>query len=507
MAREMLINVTQGEECRIAVVANNRLEELYVERLANVSQVGNIYKGKVVNIEPSIQACFVDFGIGQNGFLHISDVQTSFFKGKNNPKERVGMKRPRRQRPPIQECIKRGQEVIVQVIKEGIGTKGPTLTTYLSIPGRYLVLMPGMNRMGISRKIEDDEIRRKLRELLGQLEPPKDVGIILRTASIGSNKRELRRDLNYLLRLWKTISKNIKSDSFPIPLYQESDLVTRTIRDVFNASIERVICDSDLSFKKVRDFLAIAMPRSRNRVVRYEGKVPMFTKYNLEREIENIQRRHVPLKIGGSIVIDPTEALVAIDVNSGKYRVHEDAETTSFNINTEAAKEISRQLRLRDLGGVIVIDFIDMLEDKHRRALEKTLRDAVSSDRASSKILRMSQFGIIEMTRQRMKPSLKSSQYMDCRHCKGSGLIKTPESMAIDIMRRIQYAVENKNVTRIEIEVSPEVAGHIQNCKRLALVELEKVWDKEIAINANSNFSNDEVKFNACNARGVTVNP
>ncbi|MCF7957186.1 MAG: Rne/Rng family ribonuclease [Phycisphaerae bacterium] len=497
--------MAHGDECRIAVVDNRRLDELYVERLNTTSLVGNIYKGKVVNIEPSIQACFIDFGIGQNGFLHISDLQSTYFNDSNGQKEHIGMKRPRNQRPPIQDCIKRGQEIVIQVIKDGIGTKGPTLSSYLSIPGRFIVLMPGMNRTGISRKIEDEETRNKLRVLLKQLEIPKDIGMVLRTASIGSNKRNLQRDLNYLMRLWKTIQKKINNIAAPVTLYQESDLVTRTIRDVYNSTISKIICDSEETWKKVREFLGIAMPRSRNRATFYDGKVPLFTKYNLEKEIEMIHRRYVPLKIGGSIVIDSTEALVAIDVNSGTYRAHENAEATSFKVNMEAAIEISRQLRLRDLGGVIVIDFIDMNLDKHRRELERAVRDALSTDRASTKVLRLSQFGLMELTRQRMKPSLKRSMFIDCPHCKGSGLIKSPESMAIEIMRRIRYGSEKEHIQRIEVRVSVEVAQYLQNYKRAALAHLETNSQKEILIYASANFTNDETEVIVVDKRGAVV--
>jgi len=504
----MLVNIVEEEECRIALMENNKLEELYIERASEISHVGNIYKGLITNVEPSIQACFVDFGIGKNGFLHISDVQSSYLEQKNQKtshKERVGRKCPRRERPPIQDCLRRGQEVIVQVIKEGIGTKGPTLTTYLSIPGRYLVLMPGMNRTGVSRKIEDDESRARLREILNQLKPPKDMGFIIRTAGLDRSKRDIQQDLNYLDRLWKVVSKRIKSEPAPTELYQESDLVIRTVRDIFNSSVNRIICDSEPTCKKMRDFLHIAMPRSRSRVALYDDKVPLFTKYDLEREIERIQARHVPLKIGGSLIIDSTEALVAIDVNSGKYRVHENAEETAYKINMEAAPEIARQLRLRDLGGVIIIDFIDMLAEKHRKDVERALRLAVSSDRARTKILRISQFGIIEMTRQRVRPSLKSSTYMDCPHCGGSGLIKTPESMSIEIMRRIQFTIEKKNIAAIEIEVSPQVAAFLQNKKRATIHELEQEHKKTISITGNSTFSNDQINFTAANPRGSSV--
>ena len=504
----MLINVAQEEEVRIAVAENGRLEELYIERLSDSSHVGNIYKGKVVNVEPSIQAAFIDFGIGKNGFLHISDLQPNYFPPKSGKgqKERVGRKRPRKDRPPIQECLRRGQEVIVQVIKEGIGTKGPTLSTYLSIPGRFLVLMPGMHRMGVSRKIEDEAARARLREVLSQLEPPKEMGFIIRTAGMDRNKTELKRDLNYLVRLWQTITSHMNNDPAPAMLYQESDLVTRTVRDILNADIERIICDSESTITKVKDFLQIAMPRTRRRVVRYNETVPLFEKFKIEEEIERIQARHVPLKSGGSLVIDSTEALVAIDVNSGKYRAHEDAETTAYKINLEAAPEISRQLRLRDLGGVIIIDFIDMMDPKHRRAVEKTLRDAVASDRAKTQILRISQFGIVEMTRQRMRPSLKRTTYRECPHCLGAGLVKTPESMAIEVLRRLPGMLDRNNVAIVELRVTPSLAFHLLNRKRTALAQMETNHEKTIEIVADENAHEETLEFTFKDERGAVLN-
>jgi ribonuclease E len=497
--------MAQQEECRIAVMENGRLEELYIERSGTSSHVGNIYKGRITNVEPSIQACFVDFGIGKNGFLHISDVQSCYFPHQKNSRERVGRKRPRRERPPIQECLNRGQEVVVQVTKEGIGTKGPTLTTYLSMPGRFMVLMPGMNRTGVSRKIEDDATRNKMRDLLLQLNPPKDMGFILRTASEDRTKRELQRDMNYLLRLWSQIASRIKKEAAPAMLYQESDLVIRTIRDVFNSNVTKIICDSDPTVKKVRDFLSIAMPRTRCRILYYDEKILLFTRFNVEQEIETIQKRHVPLKSGGSLVIDQTEAIVAIDVNSGKNRTHDDAETTAFKINMEAAPEVARQLKLRDLGGVIIMDFIDMMDRKHRAAVEKQLRDAISSDRARTKILKISDFGIIEMTRQRMRPSLARSTYMDCPHCKGSGMVKTPESKSIDVMRRLQGLVSRDNVADIQVAVSPPVAFHLQNQNRTTLAEMEKTYRKVITVQPNPELGNDDLVFTCHDQRGSVV--
>ncbi|KPK74725.1 MAG: ribonuclease E [Phycisphaerae bacterium SM23_30] len=505
MTREMLINAAQDEECRIAVVEDSQLEELYIERASVISHVGNIYKGKVTNVEPSIQACFVDFGVGQNGFLHISDLQSIHFQATKGAKERVGRKHPRRTRPPIQDCLKRGQELIVQVIKDGIGTKGPTLTTYLSIPGRFLVLMPGMNRMGVSRKIADEKARAHVRDLMKQLDPPKNLGFIIRTAGEDRTKGELRRDLNYLLRLWKTIEKRMRKEGSPLELYRESDLVTRTIRDVFNTNVNRIICDSDLTVKKVRDFLRIALPRTRSRVSLHEGPTPLFERYNLEKEIKKIHSRSVPLKSGGSLIIEPTEAIVAIDVNSGKYRKHEDAETTAFKINMEAAPEIARQLRLRDLGGVIIIDFIDMLQDKHRRTVEKQLRQAIAADRARTKILRISQFGIVEMTRQRMRPSLNSSTYMDCPSCLGSGRIKSPESASIEIMRRILAVLDLEKAASVEIGVSPEVAHFLLNRKRTVLAQLEQTKGVTISIQAKDDLANDSLHLVIRDPRGSVI--
>ena len=304
--------------------------------------------------------------------------------------------------------------MLVQVIKESIGTKGPTLSTYISIPGRYLVLMPGLARVGVSRKIADEGQRRRLREIMTALNPPKGLGFIVRTAGLDRTKKELARDLAYLLRLWKVILRRIKKAKAPAPIYQESDMITRTIRDIFNAEIDTIWIDEPQAFERAQEFLRVVMPKFVDRLKFYDDKVPLFHKYGLEAEIVKIQRRRVEMPEGGSIVIDPTEALVAIDVNSGNFRFENDPERTAYEMNLKAAKEIARQLRLRDLGGVICNDFIDMRDEKNRRGVEKALRDAIKRDRARTKVLRMSQFGVIEMTRQRIRPSLKRSVYEDC---------------------------------------------------------------------------------------------
>ncbi len=506
MAREMLINNLETQECRIAVVDGGQLQELYVERASNASRVGNVYKGKITNIEPGIQAAFVDFGIGKNGFLHISDVHPMYFpKGKTSDSEAVGRKQSQRHRPPIQQCFKRGQEVIVQMTKEGIGTKGATLTTYLSIPGRLLVMMPGMSKLGVSRKIEDEDTRTKAREMLGQLTLPDNMGFIVRTAGLGSTKRDLQRDLDYLLRLWKTIQARGDKVSAPAEIYQESDLVIRTLRDIYNRDIKRVICDSPADARKVLEFVSVIMPRGSHKVEVSMESEGLFRVTGLDEEIEKIHARKVKLPSGGSLVIDQTEALVAIDVNSGRMRQHSDSETTAFKTNMEAAAEIARQLRLRDMGGMVVIDFIDLYQEKHRNELEKSLREAVKDDRAKTKILKMSQFGIVQMTRQRLRPSLKQSIYRVCEHCEGSGLIKSEESQTIDVMRVLQTLCVNENIKMIDLRVPPEVAGYLGNAGRGYLYDLEQATGRTIVVHADGALLTGQMEIVCRNARGSQV--
>jgi len=392
---------------------------------------------------------------------------------------RPGFGRPK---PLIQDIFRRGQEVLVQVIKEGIGTKGPTLSTYISIAGRYLVLMPGLNRVGVSRKIADDEQRHRLREIFHELQPPKGLGFIIRTAGLDKTKKELQRDLAYLSRLWQVVVRRIRKLKSPAEIYQESDMITRTIRDTFTSDIDTIWVDEPNAYEHAKEFLQIVMPRYANRIKLYEGPEPLFHKYGIEDEIARIQLRHVPLPQGGSIVIEQTEALVAIDVNSGNFRADNNAEETAYQMNLHAAKEIARQLRLRDLGGVIVNDFIDMRDEKHRRNVEKALKDAIKRDRARTKVLRTSAFGLIEMTRQRIRPSLKRSVYQDCSHCLGTGQVKTCESMSIEVMRMLQLAAHRDTVARISIKVADDVAHYLQNKKRKEIARLEEGGSLQVQI-------------------------
>ena len=506
MSREMLINVAESEECRVAIVEDGSLEELYVERASVSSHVGNIYKGRVVNIESGIQAAFIDCGTGKNGFLHISDLHPRYFAGADsNSTESVGRRKSLRERLPIQNCLHKGKELIVQVTKEGMNTKGPTLSTYLALPGKFLVMMPWMRKLGISHKIEDDNERVRLRQILDESRPPKGMGFIIRTAGEGCSKRDIQNDLRYLKRLWTAIEKRIETEKAPSGLYQESDLVTRTLRDVFNSKIDKIVCDSESVVRKIRDFLLIATPRLKQRVMYYDSKVPLFHKYRIEDEITKVQSRTVALKGGGSIVIEQTEALVSIDVNSGRYRKGQSAEQTAYKTNMEASPEIARQLRLRDLGGLIICDFIDMHSERHRRDVEKAFRSFVKVGRARSRILRISRFGVVEMTRQRMRPSLQSTTYLACPHCGGTGFIKSHESLAIEIIRMLNLSVSKDQIKRIELFVSPEVGGYLQNEKRTAIAQIEQLSNKRVIIRTEPDYTGEKHNLVCYNERGSVV--
>jgi ribonuclease E len=536
MKQEMLINVSQPEECRIAIMEDGVLEELYVERTSQDNLVGNIYKGRIVNIEPSIQAAFVDFGVGRNGFLHISDVEPQYYRqggldpdkafdlvdsagktadaapatGDDAQRAQRVQRKPRlgdrpRVKPPIQDILRRGDEVLVQVIKEGFGTKGPTLSTYISIPGRYLVLMPPLGRVGISKKIDDERDRRVLRDIMLDLKPPKGVGFVVRTAGTERTKSEMARDMAYLLRLWKSIVKRMRKYSAPIDIYQESDMIIRTIRDMFTEDVDRILIDEPAAFERAREFLELVMPKYAPRLQLYEGKEPLFHRYGLEEEIGRIHQRKVPLKGGGSIVIDQTEALVAIDVNSGSFRTEKSAEENAYQMNLIAAKEIARQLRLRDLGGVIVNDFIDMRKEKYRRGVEKALHDAMKRDRARTKILRTSPFGLIEMTRQRIRPSLRKSIFRDCPTCTGTGTVKTAESMAIEVMRTLHLSESRDDVTRLTVTVHDEVATWINNRKRREITQFEDRTHIQLHVVGKDGVSPEHLVFDAWDTGGRSI--
>ncbi len=562
--RMMLVNAADVDECRIAILSHGILEEFYIERGSTDLHVGNIYKGRVVNVEPAIQAAFIDFGIGKNGFLHISDLHPQYFPShlrrhwhattataaqqpspasaeggppeaivedapdaaadpqgaavaddaddpmtvENDhlaPMEKVGRKTPRSSRPPIQQCLRRGQEVLVQVTKEGIGTKGPSLTSYISVPGRYLVMMPGMSQLGVSRKVVDDQQRREMKKILQEINPPRNLGFIIRTAGADRSADELKADLLQLLARWRDISQRIDTQPSPALLYEESDLVTRTMRDLDLEGIEKVIVDNQVILDRIGAFISSLEPNSTRALELFTDASPLFSRYGVERELEKINARRVEMANGGSLVFDSTEALVAVDVNSGRYREHRDAEMTAFKVNQEAVRDICRQLKLRDLGGVIVIDFIDMREDRHKREIEHLLREELKKDRAKTKVLRMSLFCMVELTRQRMKPSLKRSIYMDCPHCQGAALIKNPESVSLDLLRRISAASVHSAVTRLEVRVYTAVADYLLNKKRRELLAAEDRTQRKIQICAVETMPGDSVEIAAFDARGMDL--
>jgi len=480
--RIMLINVLMPEESRVAVLENNILEELYIERSDSDSCVGNIYKARVSNVEPSLQAAFVDIGQARNGFLHVSDVMPSLAV----PSGREG--RRGHARPPIQHIVKRGQEVVVQVTKHSLGKKGAAVTTFLSVAGKYLVLMPGLKRVGVSRKITDDADRTKLKALVESLNPPKELGVIARTAACGRNKRELNRDFNSLKRLWSTIQKRIKRASPPALIYQESDFVIRTMRDIFSTEIDEVYVDSEAVWKKAKEFLLISMPRSVSKLKLYEESTPLFHRHEVEEQVENIYRRRVQLPGGGYLVIEQTEALVAIDVNSGTYHGSRDSEKAALEVNLEAAAEIGRQIRLRDLGGVLICDFIDMVDQSHRARVELAMSEATKRDRARRRILKMSRFGIIEMTRQRIRSSVERSVFEACPGCEGRGFVKSAESMALSLVRDLTLKAGKCSGGTLLVRVHPAVEDYLQNRKRSQLVALESQFGVELNISADRDF-------------------
>jgi len=492
MQRRMIINALEPEESRIALLEDDVLQELYLQPTANEQILGNIYKARVVNVEKSIQAAFVDIGLPKNAFLHVSDVKAG--SGENFlPTDSPTMKR-RKDDTPIQNLLQKGQEVVVQVIKEAIGNKGPSVTTYLSIPGRSLVMMPGVVHYGVSRKIADEAERDRLRKLLDELALPKNMGFIVRTAGANARKADLQRDLRYLTRLWSAVEEHIHLSQPPALAYQESDIVLRCMRDVFGSDIKEIVIDSEDTCRQVSEFLQMVSPGHHNLVKHYRGAAPIFDHYQIEQEIQRTFQNVVPLKSGGSIVIDQTEALVAIDVNSGRYTHESDIEETAFRTNVDAAQEAARQLRLRDLGGVIVIDFIDMRLEKHRREVEKVMTAELKRDRARSRVLRMSRFGLMQITRQRVRQGTKLALYDRCPACTGSGLVRSVASLVPHVMRQVRLALSKKDAEAVEVSSHPNVVDQLSNAKRHDLARLEDQARAKIRILSRPDFRPGQVQ-------------
>ncbi|MBI5849848.1 MAG: Rne/Rng family ribonuclease [Planctomycetes bacterium] len=634
----MLINATDPEEARIAVVQDGILTELHVEVAGREAYLGNIYKGRVVNVEPAIGAAFVAFGGRSNGFLHASDILPAYARpefvlddvvegrarvtGDEGPeavrailaesngdadddadggdesgagdapiatatdaavdagtsadefdagadefgsdiehgsdddehegapdargagpddsdgggdatsvtaeattaedgaatatvtdgqavKERGRRgRRVRREKPrtrvPVDQLLRKGQEVIVQVTKEGIGAKGPTLTTFVSLPGRSLVLMPSLPKCGVSRKIEDPKERRRLKRIVRELDETGSggVGFIVRTNGVEKSKLDLQRDRDYLKKIWELVAQRVKVTRAPALLYQESDLVLKAMRDHFSPEIEEVVVDARDVWLRIRDFAEKLMPHMADRIKLHESHTPLFHSFGIETEVEKLYQPRIELPNGGSIVIEQAEALVAIDVNSGRFKPGTELEHTAFRTNLEAIPEIVRQLRLRDLGGLILIDFIDMNEERHRRQIERAVVDALRGDRARIKVGRISPFGLLEITRQRVGPGLKHTVFSSCRHCGGSGMARTVQSKALAVLREVRAIIGLKGFSVLQVFVAPAVNDYIVNYKRRPLLDLEEAIGKTVVVRGEPSYPVDVVHYRFLTADG-----
>ena len=460
--KRMLFNATQAEELRVAIVDGQKLIDLDIESASKEQRKSNIYKGVITRIEPSLEACFVDYGADRHGFLPFKEVSRAYFQ----PGTEVG-------RAKINEALKEGQELIVQVDKDERGNKGAALTTYVSLAGRYLVLMPNNPRGGgVSRRVDGDE-RAELREVMDQLEVPQGMSLIARTAAIGRQAEELQWDLNYLLQLWSAIEGAAQQQTGAFLIYLEGSLVIRAIRDYFQPDIGEILIDTDEVYEQARAFMGTVMPGNVNRVKRYRDDVPLFSRFQIEHQIETAFARQVNLPSGGAIVIDHTEALVAVDVNSGRATKGSDIEETAFKTNLEAAEELARQLRLRDLGGLIVIDFIDMENSKNQREVENRLRDALRFDRARVQMGKISRFGLMELSRQRLRPALAETSYIPCPRCTGTGHIRSTESAALHILRILEEEAMKENTGAVHVQVPVDVATFLLNEKRPDIQAIE----------------------------------
>ncbi|MDX1735757.1 MAG: ribonuclease E, partial [Halioglobus sp.] len=462
--KKMLINATQPEERRVAMVDGQRLYDLDIENRTRLQKKANIYKGKITRVEPSLEAAFVDFGAERHGFLPLKEIAREYFYRK--PGDVDG-------RMKIKDVVKEGTQLIVQVDKEERGNKGAALTTFISLAGRYMVLMPNNPRAGgISRRIEGED-RDQLKSAMKDLEIPNGMGVIVRTAGVGHSSEELQWDLKFLLNLWEDITKAEKEVKPGTLLFRDSNVIVRAIRDYLRDDVGQVVIDSPEAHQQACDFVSQVMPQFKSRIQLYDDSIPLFNRYQIESQIETAFQREVRLPSGGSIVIDPTEALVSIDINSARATRGSDIEETALNTNLEAADEIARQLRLRDMGGLIVIDFIDMLAARNQRAVENRMRDALSIDRARVQIGRISRFGLLEMSRQRLRPSLGETSAIVCPRCTGQGTIRGVESLSLSILRIIEEEAMKENTARVIARVPVDVGTYLLNEKRELLLELE----------------------------------
>lgn len=521
MRKEILVNVEFNEK-KVAIVEDGRLEEYYVERDTDRQLVGSIFKGKVSSIVPGIGAAFIDIGLEKNGFLYVTDVmgqsvldmEDAEFEGDDKPEPsqphsqhgRHGSHRhPRGGRhhgkergepvPQIQDVLKKDQEILVQVVKEPFGTKGARLTCQISLAGRFVVFMPHHPHVGISKRIDDRKERERIRQVIKAVELPKGAGLIVRTAAWGSESKVLERDIRFLIHQWRLIQRRCAMRKAPTVVHEEFGLVLRLVRDVLTESFDHLVVNDREEYKHVDRFMRAAVPNLRPKLVLYHGDVPLFTAHGIQKEIERIYEPRAALKSGGHIVIEQTEALVAIDVNTGKFTGTRNLEETAFRTNCEAAREIAKQVRLRDMGGIIIIDFIDMDQADHRRTVLRILEDSLKKDRAKTSVLNLSQLGLVEMTRQRMRKSLEGASTQKCPYCQGKGIVKSKETVAVEALQKLSQFLKNLKSEHVELTASPEVVEVLNKDDRRMVRRVESETQSKVNLVPDSQLHMEEIRF------------
>ncbi len=483
MTTKILINALDSDENRIVALVDNKLEQFHIETAAKEVTQGNIYKGIVTRVEPSLQAVFVDYGAAKNGFLQKNEIHKDYFQDVEKGEK------------ALFNLIRKGQELIVQVTKDPINQKGAMLTTFISLPGRLSVLMPGTDTKGVSRKITDETERKRLVGIIKKMEIPAGFGMIVRTAGKDTTKTMLMADLKYLMRVWKNIDKEAVNNTAPSLLYREQTLAVRSLRDYFTSDVNEILIDSPEVYKEVLDFMDVIAPKQKRIVKLFTGEKPIFTKYQLEDQIASIYKKEVALKSGGFIVIEQTEALVSIDVNSGKSTKKKNIEETAFHTNFEACEEAARQLRLRDMGGLIIIDFIDMKDSRHKAEITKTLKKHLKSDKAKTKVGGITSFGLLEMSRQRIRHSITFGSYETCPHCNGRGQIPSVETQGLAFLRQLNLKTLKPEIKEVTGQIPVEVANYLLNRKRHELSEIEEKRKVLITIEGDQTMVSGENKI------------